>query len=265
MNRPTSAISERKADGLVIIPTYMEEENVAAIIDAVMKLPQCFDVLIIDDNSPDRTAAIVREKIGEYPGRVHLLEREGKLGLGTAYIMGFKWALEREQYQYVFEMDADFSHNPNDLQELYKACREGGADVAIGSRYVTGVNVVNWPMGRVLMSYYASAYVRLVTGMPVRDTTAGFVCYTRRVLQALPLDKIRFKGYAFQIEMKFTAYKMGFRIKEVPIVFVNRVLGESKMNSGIFGEAVFGVMRLRLDSIMNKYPRANQDNHGREH
>ena len=255
MNEPTLQSTVGNADGLVIIPTYKEEENAAAIIDAVMRMPQGFDVLIIDDNSPDRTAAIVRGKMDEYPGRVHLLERSGKLGLGTAYIMGFKWALEREHYEYVFEMDADFSHNPDDLAALYDACRHGDADMAVGSRYVTGVNVVNWPMGRVLMSYYASAYVRIITGMPVRDTTAGFVCYTRRVLQALPLDEIRFKGYAFQIEMKFTAYRMGFRIREVPIVFVNRVLGESKMSSGIFGEAVFGVIRLKLDSMFRKYPK----------
>lgn len=260
MNEPTQKPTVEKADGLVIIPTYKEEENAAAIIDAVMRMPQGFDVLVIDDNSPDKTAAIVRDKMAEYPGRVHLVEREGKLGLGTAYIMGFKWALERRHYEYVFEMDADFSHNPDDLAALYDACAAGGADVAIGSRYVTGVNVVNWPMGRVLMSYYASAYVRMVTGMPVRDTTAGFVCYTRRVLEALPLDDIRFKGYAFQIEMKFTAHKMGFRIKEVPIVFVNRVLGESKMSSGIFGEAVFGVIRLKLGSFFKKYPQYGSKN-----
>lgn len=260
MNEPTQKPTVEKADGLVIIPTYKEEENAAAIIDAVMRMPQGFDVLVIDDNSPDKTAAIVRDKMAEYPGRVHLVEREGKLGLGTAYIMGFKWALERRHYEYVFEMDADFSHNPDDLAALYDACAAGGADVAIGSRYVTGVNVVNWPMGRVLMSYYASAYVRMVTGMPVRDTTAGFVCYTRRVLEALPLDDIRFKGYAFQIEMKFTAHKMGFRIKEVPIVFVNRVLGESKMSSGIFGEAVFGVIRLKLGSLFKKYPQYGSKN-----
>lgn len=254
----TESISVKGSDALVIIPTYKEEENIGAIIDAVLGLPVAFDVLVIDDNSPDRTAEIVREKIAGNPGRVHLLEREGKLGLGTAYILGFKWALKHEQYGYVFEMDADFSHNPNDLLKLYDACRNDGADVAIGSRYVSGVNVVNWPMGRVLMSYYASAYVRVVTGMPVHDTTAGFVCYTRRVLASMDLDAIRFKGYAFQIEMKFTAYKMGFKIVEVPIIFVNRVLGESKMNSGIFGEAVFGVIRLRLDSIMKKYPRHDQ-------
>ena len=189
----------------------------------------------------------------EYPGRVHLLERSGKLGLGTAYITGFKWAIERK-YEYIFEMDADFSHNPDDLMALYKACAEGGADVAIGSRYVTGVNVVNWPMGRVLMSYYASKYVRIVTGMPIRDTTAGFVCYRRRVLETIRLDDVRFKGYAFQIEMKFTAYKCRFKIVEVPIVFVNRVLGESKMSSGIFSEAVFGVVRLKVWSWFHKYP-----------
>lgn len=243
------------SDSVVIIPTYNEKENVAAIIDAVMKLPHRFDVLIIDDGSPDGTADIVRGKMSEYAGRVHMVEREGKLGLGTAYIAGFKWALAREQYQYIFEMDADFSHNPNDLTALYRACADEGADVAVGSRYVTGVNVVNWPMGRVLMSYYASAYVRMVTRMPVRDTTAGFVCYRRRVLETLQLDEIRFKGYAFQIEMKFTAYKCGFKIKEVPIIFVNRVLGTSKMSSGIFGEAVFGVIRLKVDSWFKKYPR----------
>ena len=246
--------SSSTSDSIVIIPTYNEKENVEAIIDAVMNLPHSFDVLIIDDGSPDGTADLVRGKIEQYAGRVHMVERTGKLGLGTAYICGFKWALERH-YEYVFEMDADFSHNPNDLMALYKACAEDGADVAIGSRYVTGVNVVNWPMGRVLMSYYASAYVRTITRMPVRDTTAGFVCYRRRVLQAMDLDAIRFKGYAFQIEMKFTAYKLGFRIVEVPIVFVNRVLGTSKMSSGIFGEAVFGVIRLKVGSWFKKYPR----------
>ncbi len=242
-----------KSDSVVIIPTYNEKENVAAIIDAVVGLPHQFDVLIIDDNSPDGTANIVREKQHEYAGRVHLMERAGKLGLGTAYIAGFKWAIEH-RYDYVFEMDADFSHNPNDLLKLYAACAEEGADMSIGSRYVTGVNVVNWPMGRVLMSYYASKYVRLVTGLPINDTTAGFVCYTRRVLEALPLDDIQFKGYAFQIEMKFTAYKYGFKIKEVPIIFVNRVLGTSKMSGGIFGEAVCGVIRLKVGSWFKKYP-----------
>lgn len=242
-----------RRDTVVIIPMYNERENAAAIIDAVLQLPRPMDVLVIDDNSPDGTAAIVRGKQAEYPGRVHLIERQGKLGLGTAYITGFKWALEHG-YEFVCEMDADFSHNPQDLLKLYEATAIDGADVAIGSRYVTGVNVVNWPMGRVLMSYYASAYVRIVTGMPVCDTTAGFVCYRRRVLEALPLDHIKFKGYAFQIEMKFTAYKYGFKIVEVPIIFVNRVLGTSKMNSGIFGEAVFGVIRLKWNSLFKKFP-----------
>lgn len=238
-------------DCIVIIPMYNERENAAAIIDAVMALDHGFDVLVIDDNSPDGTAAIVREKMNQYPGRVLITERAGKLGLGTAYIEGFRRALDLG-YDYIFEMDADFSHNPADLERLRKACAEEGADVAVGSRYVTGVNVVNWPMGRVLMSYYASKYVRLVTGLPVHDTTAGFVCYRRRVLEAFDLDAIRFKGYAFQIEMKFTAHRMGFRVVEVPIVFVNRVLGTSKMNSSIFGEAVFGVIRLKWDSIFRK-------------
>ena len=242
------------SDSVVLIPTYNEKENIAAIIEAVLALPHPFDVLVIDDGSPDGTAAIVRTKQEEHPGRVHLIEREGKLGLGTAYIAGFKWALKYPQYGYIFEMDADFSHNPKDLMALYKACHDEGADMSVGSRYLTGVNVVNWPMGRVLMSYYASAYVRIITGMPVRDTTAGFVCYTRRVLQALPLDNIRFKGYAFQIEMKFLTYKYGFRIVEVPIVFVNRALGTSKMSGGIFSEAVFGVIELKIDSLFRKFP-----------
>lgn len=248
----TTDASNRR-DAAVIIPMYNERENAAAIIDAVMALEHPFDVLVIDDNSPDGTADIVRRKIEEYPGRVHLVERKGKLGLGTAYIAGFKWCLEHG-YDYICEMDADFSHNPLDLLKLYKATAVDGADVAIGSRYVTGVNVVNWPMGRVLMSYYASKYVRFITRMPVHDTTAGFVCYRRRVLETLPLDEIKFKGYAFQIEMKFTAYKYGFRVVEVPIVFVNRVLGTSKMSSGIFGEAVFGVIRLKWNSLFRKYP-----------
>ena len=241
------------SDSLVIIPMYNEKENASAIIDAVLALSHDFDVLVIDDNSPDGTAQIVKEKISERPDRIFIIEREGKLGLGTAYITGFKYALEHG-YEYIFEMDADFSHNPDDLLKLYKACSEEGADVAIGSRYVTGVNVVNWPMGRVLMSYYASKYVRIVTGLPVHDTTAGFVCYRRRVLQTMELDKIKFKGYAFQIEMKFTAYKCGFKIQEVPIIFVNRVLGTSKMSGGIFGEAVFGVIRLKWNSFFRKYP-----------
>lgn len=241
------------ADSVVIIPTYNEKENVAAIIEAVFALPRNFDILIIDDNSPDGTAAIVKNLQTKYEGRLHLLEREGKLGLGTAYIAGFKWAIAYH-YEYVFEMDADFSHNPNDLLKLYDACAKDGADVAIGSRYLTGVNVVNWPMGRVLMSYYASRYVRIVTGMPINDSTAGFVCYRRRVLESLPLDDIRFKGYAFQIEMKFLAYKYGFKIVEVPIIFVNRMLGTSKMSSGIFSEGFFGVLRLKWSSMFTKYP-----------
>lgn len=244
-------------DTLVIIPMYNEKENAAAIIDAVLNLPeQNFDVLVIDDNSPDGTAAIVKEKIAEHPGQVHIIERAGKLGLGTAYIEGFKWAL-KQRYSYVCEMDADFSHDPKDLMRLRQAVSSGQGDVAVGSRYVSGVNVVNWPMGRVLMSYYASKYVRLVTGMPIHDTTAGFVCYKRKVLDDIDLDGIRFKGYAFQIEMKFTAYQMGYKVCEVPIVFVNRVLGTSKMNSSIFGEALFGVLKLKWDSIFNKKKRKN--------
>ena len=241
-----------KSDSVVIIPTYNEKENIENIINAVFALPVMFDVLIIDDNSPDGTAAIVERMQKQWDGRLHLLKRSGKLGLGTAYIMGFKWCLNAG-YEFIIEMDADFSHPPKKLLELRQVCLDG-ADVAIGSRYVSGVNVVNWPMGRVIMSYYASAYVRIVTGMNVRDTTAGFVCYHRNVLEAIDLDKIRFKGYAFQIEMKFTAFKMGCRIKEVPIIFVNRVLGTSKMNSSIFGEAVFGVLQLRIRSWFKKYP-----------
>lgn len=246
-----STLSTR-SDMLVIIPMYNERENAAAIIDAVLSLSHPFDILVIDDNSPDGTAAIVKDKIAQYPGRVHIIERAGKLGLGTAYITGFKWALEHG-YEYICEMDADFSHNPDDLLKLYDAVAHQDADVAIGSRYVTGVNVVNWPIGRVLMSYFASKYVRVVTGLKIHDTTAGFVCYRRRVLETMDLDAVKFKGYAFQIEMKFTAYKYGFRIVEVPIVFVNRVLGVSKMNGGIFGEAVFGVMRLKWNSLFKKY------------
>ncbi len=241
-----------KSDSVVIIPTYNEKENIENIINAVFALPVMFDVLIIDDNSPDGTATIVERMQKQWDGRLHLLKRSGKLGLGTAYIMGFKWCLNAG-YEFIIEMDADFSHPPKKLLELRQACLDG-ADVAIGSRYVSGVNVVNWPMGRVIMSYYASAYVRIVTGMNVRDTTAGFVCYRRNVLEAIDLDKIRFKGYAFQIEMKFTAFKMGCCIKEVPIIFVNRVLGTSKMNSSIFGEAVFGVLQLRIRSWFKEYP-----------
>ena len=242
---------------LVIIPTYNEKENIEAIITAVMELPIEYHVLVIDDGSPDGTATIVKDLMaGEFAGKLHLVERAGKLGLGTAYIAGFKWAIEHK-YDYIFEMDADFSHNPQDLLKLYDACANQGADVAIGSRYVSGVNVVNWPMGRVLMSYFASKYVRGVLGMKVHDTTAGFVCYRREVLETIELDKIRFKGYAFQIEMKFTAYKCGFKIQEVPIIFVNRVLGTSKMSGGIFSEALLGVIRLKLSSWTRKYPKKN--------
>ncbi len=236
-------------DVLVIIPTYNEIENIEKMIDTVMELPDGFDLLIIDDGSPDGTAEAVRGKMRQYPGRVNLECRSGKLGLGTAYIHGFKWALKRD-YQYIIEMDADFSHNPTDLTHLYHTCKDRGADVCVGSRYISGVNVVNWPMGRVLMSYFASAYVRTITRMKLRDSTAGFVCYRRRVLETINLDRIEFKGYAFQIEMKFKAYKLGFNIVEYPIVFVNRQLGTSKMNSGIFGEAVFGVCKLRAKAII---------------
>ena len=240
---------------LVIIPTYNEKENIEAIITAVMELPIEYHVLVIDDGSPDGTASIVKDLMAnKFAGKLHLVERAGKLGLGTAYIAGFKWAIEH-QYDYIFEMDADFSHNPQDLLRLYDACANQGADVAIGSRYVSGVNVVNWPMGRVLMSYFASKYVRFVLGMQVHDTTAGFVCYRREVLETIELDKIRFKGYAFQIEMKFTSYKCGFKIQEVPIIFVNRVLGTSKMSGGIFSEALLGVVKLKLNSWVRKYPK----------
>lgn len=239
------------SDVLVIIPTYNEIENISNIIDAVMDKPDGFNVLVIDDASPDGTQDAVRSKMQQYPGRVFMETREGKLGLGTAYIHGFKWALKRG-YEYVIEMDADFSHNPDDLTRLYHECKDRGADMAIGSRYVSGVNVVNWPMGRVLMSYFASMYVRTVTRMKLRDATAGFVCYRRAVLETLDLDKIQFKGYAFQIEMKFRAYRRKFKIVEVPIIFVNRRLGTSKMNSSIFGEAIFGVITLRLKAIFGK-------------
>lgn len=241
-------------DSIVIIPTYNERENIEAIIRAVFSLEKFFHILIIDDNSPDGTAGIVKSLQQEFPDRLFIIERTGKLGLGTAYIAGFKWCIAR-RYDYIFEMDADFSHDPEDLPRLYEACACGGADVAVGSRYITGVNVVNWPMSRILMSYFASKYVRIVTRLPVRDTTAGFVCYRREVLETIELDKIRFKGYAFQIEMKFTAYKCGFSIKEVSVVFVNRKLGVSKMNGGIFGEALFGVLQLAVSGWFRKYPK----------
>ncbi len=241
-------------DRLVIIPTYNEKENIEAIIAAVMELPLEFEVLVIDDGSPDGTADIVKGLMVErYAGRLHIIERAGKQGLGTAYIAGFKWAIEHKA-DYIFEMDADFSHNPQDLLKLYSACANEGADLAIGSRYVTGVNVVNWPMSRVLMSYFASKYVRFILGVSIHDTTAGFVCYRRHTLETIELDKIRFKGYAFQIEMKFTAAKCGAKIVEVPIVFVNRVLGSSKMSGGIFSEALLGVIRLKINSWFRKYP-----------
>ena len=241
-------------DALVIIPTYNERENIEAMVRKVMSLGHPFDLLVIDDGSPDGTADIVRDLQLEYPGRLHLETRKGKLGLGTAYIHGFKYAL-RHNYEYIFEMDCDFSHNPEDLIRLYNACAVEGYDVAIGSRYVQGVNVVNWPMNRVLMSWFASWYVRLITGMPIHDTTAGFKCYRRKVLKTIQLNKIRFVGYAFQIEMKFLAYKYGFKIKEVPIIFTDRTKGESKMSSGIFKEAVLGVLKMKVSSIFRHFDR----------
>jgi dolichol-phosphate mannosyltransferase len=237
------------SDGLVIIPTYNEIENIDTIISAVFSLSTPFDLLVVDDNSPDGTAARVRELQAEYPN-LHLEVRQGKSGLGTAYVHGFKWAIARK-YEYIFEMDADFSHNPADLVHLYAACHKG-ADMAIGSRYVTGVNVVNWPLNRVLMSYYASSYVRMVTGMVIRDATAGFVCYKRKVLESINLDRIKFIGYAFQIEMKYRTYANGFNIVEVPIIFTDRTRGESKMSSAIFKEAIFGVIRLRWKKMLNR-------------
>ena len=246
-----------QSDSLIIIPTYNEKENIESIIREIFKLEKAFHILVIDDHSPDGTAGIVKRLQTNFPEQLFLLERSGKLGLGTAYIAGFKWAL-KHQYEYVFEMDADFSHNPKDLPRLYAACTKEDADMAIGSRYVSGVNVVNWPMGRVLMSYFASKYVQFITGIPIHDTTAGFVCYHRNVLETIGLENIRFKGYAFQIEMKFTAYKCGFRIKEVPVIFINREQGTSKMNSSIFGEAIMGVIRLKINSWFKKYPQKHE-------
>ena len=242
------------SDSIVIIPTYNEKENIENIIRAVFGLEKVFHILVIDDGSPDGTEAIVKGLQKEFPEPLFIVERTGKLGLGTAYIRGFKWAIEHD-YAFIFEMDADFSHNPNDLPKLYAACTVQGADVAIGSRYCNGVNVVNWPLGRVLMSYFASVYVRIVTGMKIQDTTAGFKCYRREVLETIDLDRVHFKGYAFQVEMKFTAYKCGFKLVEVPIIFINRALGVSKMNSSIFGEALFGVLQLKWWSFFRKYPR----------
>ena len=230
---------------LVIIPTYNEKENIEAIIRKVFSLDGEFHVLVIDDGSPDGTAGIVKGLQAEFPERLHLIERSGKLGLGTAYLTGFRWALDHG-YDYIFEMDADFSHNPDDLLRLYLACTDGGADLAVGSRYCNGVSVVDWPMSRIIMSYFASTYVRSILRLKVFDTTAGFVCYSRRVLETMDLDGVRMKGYGFQIEMKYTAFRLGFRLKEVPIIFVNRQKGTSKMSSGIFGEAFWGVIRLRF-------------------
>ncbi len=241
-------------DSLVIIPTYNEKDNIRLIIDAVVALPKTFDILIVDDGSPDGTGEIVKEiqSKGFDKTKLHLIEREGKQGLGTAYITGFKFAIDKG-YDYIFEMDADFSHNPKDLVRLYEACSVGGNDIAVGSRYISGVNVVNWPMGRVIMSYFASIYVRFITGMPVNDTTAGFVCFRRPVLETIDLDHIKFIGYAFQIEMKFTALKFGFKICEVPIVFTDRTRGKSKMSGSIFKEAFFGVIKMKVDSFFKKY------------
>jgi len=239
---------------VVIIPTYNEKENIEKIIRKVFSLEPQFDILIVDDNSPDGTADIVKTLQGDFKNRLHMIQRSGKLGLGTAYITGFKWCLENN-FDYIFEMDADFSHNPDDLIHLYNACAKEGADMSIGSRYVSGVNVVNWPMGRVLMSYFASKYVRMVTGLSIRDTTAGFVCYSKEVLKALDLDGIKLKGYAFQIEMKFTVWKLKFNIKEVPIIFTDRKEGASKMSGGIFNEAVWGVIKMKIGSWFRKYNR----------
>lgn len=240
------------SDSLIIIPTYNEKENIGRMLRTVMNLPHPFHVLIVDDNSKDGTAQIVKDIQREFPDRIFMEERAGKLGLGTAYIHGFKWALNKS-YVYIFEMDADFSHNPDDLIRLYNACANDGADMSIGSRYITGVNVVNWPMGRVMMSYFASMYVRIVTGMQIRDTTAGFKCYSRKVLETINFNKIRFTGYAFQIEMKFAAWKLGFIIKEVPIIFTDRSEGQSKMSGGIFKEAIFGVLSIKIKSWFSSY------------
>lgn len=238
-------------ENLVIIPTYKESENIGSLIRAIKTLPSGFDILIIDDNSPDGTAQIVRDMMQEHQG-INLVEREGKLGLGTAYIAGFRWALARD-YRYIYEMDADFSHDPADLERLYKACSEGGADLAIGSRYISGVNVVNWPLSRVIMSYCASIYVRFVTGMNIKDTTAGFKCYRREVLESIRPELIRSVGYAFQIEMKFNAWRLGYKIVEIPIIFTDRRLGTSKMSGGIFNEALWGVLRMKLRSLFSKH------------
>ena len=240
------------SERLVIIPTYNEKENISKIIEKVCSLKPEFDILVIDDNSPDGTPQIVKSLQQKFPGRLFLEERRGKLGLGTAYIHGFKWALNKD-YSYIFEMDADFSHNPDDLVRLYNKCLETNADLAVGSRYVSGGRVVNWPLSRILISYFASVYVRLITWLPCKDTTAGFVCFKRKVLETINLDEIRFVGYAFQIEMKFTAWKHGFTIKEIPITFVDRVAGVSKMSVNIVNEAVMGVLQLKWQSLFKKY------------
>lgn len=239
-------------DTLIIIPTYKEAENIQNILTHIYSLPKEFHVLIIDDNSPDQTAQIVKSLMKEHPEKLFLIERAGKLGLGTAYIAGFKWALQHE-YDYIFEMDADFSHNPNDLIPLYEACKNNQAGMAIGSRYKKGVAIVNWPIGRLLLSYYASHYVRMVTRMDIRDATAGFVCMSRQFLSTLNLDRIRMKGYGFQIEMKFKAWKLGFNIIEVPIIFINRELGSSKMSGGIMSEALWGVIHMKISSLRARY------------
>lgn len=242
------------SDTLVIIPTYNEKENIENIIHKVFSLGKDFEILVVDDNSPDGTSFIVEELMEEYQGELHIEKREGKNGLGTAYIHGFKWALARD-YEYIIEMDADFSHNPEDLERLYNACTVGGAEVSIGSRYIQGINVVNWPMQRVLLSFFASKYVKLITSLPINDATAGFVCYHRSVLETINLDKIKFVGYAFQIEMKFKAWKFGFNIKEVSVIFTDRTLGESKMSKSILTEAVFGIIRMKFRSFFQNYKR----------
>jgi dolichol-phosphate mannosyltransferase len=242
-------------NAIVIIPTFKERDNIRGIIDTVFALPKDFHILIVDDNSPDGTPEIVEKMQADYNTeevKLHLVKRTGKLGLGTAYITGFKYAIEKG-YDFILEMDADFSHDPKDLINLYLSCKEHGSDVAIGSRYATGVNVVNWPIGRVLLSYFASSYVRLITGMPIRDTTAGFVCYRKNVLETIPLDKVKFVGYAFQIEMKFLAWKFGYKLCEVPIIFTERTRGESKMSASIFKEAFFGVLQMTVQSWFRKY------------
>jgi dolichol-phosphate mannosyltransferase len=255
----TNQHKELVADKIVIIPTYNEKENIEKIVRKVFSLPETIDVLVVDDGSPDGTGSIIKNLMGEYPGRLFLEERGGKQGLGTAYIHGFKWSLSRG-YEFIFEMDADFSHNPEDLVRLYQTCEKDGADLAIGSRYINGVTVMNWPMGRLIMSYYASSYVRMVLGIKIRDTTAGFKCYRRLVLETIDLDNISFTGYAFQIEMKFTAWKHGFKLKEIPIIFIDRREGVSKMNTKIFKEAFFGVIKMKIQSMFRTYVQAGSEN-----